>query len=141
MGGPSGYRHVVGRVDHPAVPSWTWPVLVAASLGLGGCLSGSLATNTGPTGPHGWCTAKEQQAHVGETVGYSFILKHPFHKRPIAPYGYADYCVATIGRERVECEVDPGGASASNIASPQSALGNRSRSRPRPTGNTGSATS
>ena len=83
--------------------------MVAASLGLGGCLSGSLATNTGPTGPHGWCTAKDQQAHVGEKVGYSFILKHPFHKRPIAPYGYADYCVATIGRERVECEVDPGG--------------------------------
>ncbi|HUU83986.1 MAG TPA: hypothetical protein VM243_10835 [Phycisphaerae bacterium] len=76
------------------------------SLATGGCLSGSLATNTGPNGPHRWSTANRQQAHVGETVGYSFILIKPFGKRPVAPYGYVDYCVATIGNERVECEPD-----------------------------------
>ena len=109
MASASVYPRVVRRAEGPALPAGALVAVLAASLAPGGCLSGSLATSTGPNGPHGWCTAKKQQAHVGETVKYSFILVQPFGKRPIAPYGYADYCVATIGQERVECEPDPGG--------------------------------
>lgn len=78
------------------------PLLLAAS----GCIQGSLATRTGPNGPQLWSADKRQEAHVNETVPFSFILTSPPRDRPLDPYGYADYCVASIGDQRVLCEAD-----------------------------------
>jgi hypothetical protein len=76
---------------------------------VGGCVRGSLATSTGPNGPHTWCADNRQKAHVGEKVRFSFILINPLMDRPIDPYGYADYCMATVGEDRIQCEPDLGG--------------------------------
>jgi hypothetical protein len=109
MANPNVLRWPGARADLAAGPWLILAALAGACLPLGACISGSLATKTGPNGPNGWSTDNRQQAHVGEAVEYSFILTKPFHKRPIAPYGFADYCVATIGQDRVECEADSGG--------------------------------
>ena len=102
--------HLAGLALPRTTRGWGGVIVVAlAWVGLGGCIRGSLATNTGPNGPHGWSTDNRQDAHVGETVGFSFILVKPFSKKPIAPYGYVDYCLATVGNRRVECECDLGG--------------------------------
>ena len=86
-------------------------MIVAVGVGapLAGCIRGSLATSTGPNGRQGWSADSRQDAHVGEKVRFSFILVNPFVNRPVDPYGYADYCTATVGRHRVQCEPDLGG--------------------------------
>ena len=66
-------------------------------LCLTGCISGSLATSTGPNGPQAWSAASQQDAHVGEEVRFSFILVNPMLDRPMDPYGYVDYCVTSVG--------------------------------------------
>jgi len=87
-------------------------LLAAAVGGMGstcGCIHGSLATSTGPNGSGAWSEDRVQQAHAGEKVRYSFILVDPLLKRPVDPYGYADYLVAEVGDHRIQCEPDIGG--------------------------------
>ncbi len=84
--------------------------IVASSLsGGGGCVSGSLASNTGPrlVGDQ-WSVARRQNAHVGEQVRFDFILQD-WLQRFVHPTGLADYCVATIGGKRIETEPEPAG--------------------------------
>lgn len=84
-----------------------------ASVGLvfsaTGCLSASLATNTGPTLPgQAWCMDGAQRAHVGEAVAFDFVLTDGGGAF-VSPTGVVDYVVATLGSEREEVEADPGG--------------------------------
>jgi hypothetical protein len=74
-----------------------------------GCIRGSLASSTGPNGPELWSTDDTQQVHVGETVDFSFILLTPMQRRPLDPYGYADYCIAELQERRIVSEPDLGG--------------------------------
>jgi len=85
-------------------------VMLATSVAaIGGCVSASLGTNTGPHPPQQrWSVAAKQMAHVGETVQFDFVLTD-FWGRFVAPTGLADYCVAMIGNERVEAEPDERG--------------------------------
>ena len=84
-------------------------VLVALVAAGGGCVSASLATNTGPHPPQQrWSMAGKQMAHVGETVQFDFVLTDLWG-RFVAPTGLADYCVAMIGSERTEAEPDERG--------------------------------
>lgn len=74
-----------------------------------GCITGSLATNTGPSSGR-WSTANKQYVHAGEEVSFSFVLtKGLFERTPLHPYGHADYCLATIGSQRIEADLDEGG--------------------------------
>lgn len=84
------------------------PVCCAVMLlGAGGCVSASLASNTGPRSPGSrWSDAPRQMVHVGEQVQFDFILVDPFTRRLMPPVGLADYCVATVGGERIEAEAD-----------------------------------
>lgn len=93
----------------PALPRLAVQLAVGMLLagGLaGGCVQGSLATSTGPAL---WSAQKTQQAHVGETVLFDFILISRLQNRPLDPYGFADYCMAQIGDDRVQCEPDLNG--------------------------------
>lgn len=80
-----------------------------ASLMTAGCISGSLASSTGPRPPglH-WSDAPRQQVHVGETVTFDFVLQDAFGRR-VNPTGVADYCLATIGSDQVEAVPDAEG--------------------------------
>ena len=81
----------------------------AAMVLLGGCVSASLATNTGPRPPgQHWSTAPIQQVHCGEEVRFDFVLVDP-RGRLLNPLGLADYCVAFIGAERFEADPEPNG--------------------------------
>jgi len=74
-----------------------------------GCVSGSLATNTGPRpAQQRWSMVTKQMAHVGEQVQFDFVLTD-WRGRFVGPTGIADYCVALIGDERVEAEPDAKG--------------------------------
>ena len=87
----------------------TAAMLAAVATGLGGCVSASLATNTGPHPPQQrWSVAAKQMAHVGENVQFDFVLTD-FWGRFVAPTRLADYCVAMIGSERAEAEPDERG--------------------------------
>jgi len=84
-------------------------ILAAAAAAIGGCVSASLGTNTGPRPPQQrWSVAAKQMAHVGETVQFDFVLTD-FWGRFVAPTGLADYCVTMIGSERAEAEPDERG--------------------------------
>ncbi|MCP4589548.1 MAG: hypothetical protein GY842_02265 [bacterium] len=76
---------------------------------LGGCFAGSLATSTGPRTSGDWSVCRDQAAHVGETVRFSFILTQLFRNRPIDPGGLADYCMISFGDEWDEADLDEGG--------------------------------
>lgn len=71
-----------------------------------GCVSGSLASNTGPR-PAGfaWSLARRQMVHVGEQVEFDFVLQD-WARNFVSPLGVADYCVAFVGGERIETEPD-----------------------------------
>lgn len=85
----------------------TAPMMLACALG--GCISASLATSTGPRPPQQrWSSASTQAAHVGERVHFDFVLTD-WLGRFVAPTGLADYCVAMIGGERMEGEPDVNG--------------------------------
>jgi len=94
----------------------TAAMLATAASGLGGCISASLATSTGPRPPQQrWSMASTQLAHVGEQVHFDFVLTD-WRGRFVGPTGIADYCVAIpsglrtgIGGERVETEPDAKG--------------------------------
>jgi len=90
----------------------TWTMMFACCLmltGATGCLSGSLATSSGETDGGKWSIAKRQQIHVGETVEFSFVLKKALAKESVDASGIADYCVFSIGGDRVEAELDEAG--------------------------------
>jgi len=92
-----------------AVRSLRIPSLIALAISCacgGGCISASLATNTGPR-PEGrlWSMARRQQVHVGETVRFDFVLQDGAG-RFMDPTGLADYCVVIIGQERIEVTPD-----------------------------------
>ena len=73
---------------------------------LAGCISGSLATSTGPRQiGHQWSTEKQQMVCRGEEVKFDFVLEDGRH-RFVDPAGLADYCVVIVGAERIECDAD-----------------------------------
>ena len=73
---------------------------------LQGCVSASLASDTGPRpAGHRWSAAARQQAHVGEEVSFDFVLQDAA-KQFVSPVGVADYCVAMIGSRRIESDPD-----------------------------------
>ena len=81
-------------------------VLAGAAIWVGGCISGSLASNTGPRPPGAsWSEARHQMISVGETVRFDFVL-HDLSRRLVNPLGLADYCVTKIRGERIETEPD-----------------------------------
>ena len=79
------------------------------SIAGGGCISGSLATSSGPRPPgFAWSPEERQAAHVAENVKFDFVLTDWLGKR-LDPTGLADYCVAIFDRERIEIELHPNG--------------------------------
>ncbi len=83
--------------------------VIFLAFSLGGCVSASLATSTGPRPPQQhWSMAPKQSAHVGEQVVFDFVLTD-WLGGFISPRGVADYCVAMIGDERIEAEADEKG--------------------------------
>ena len=84
-------------------------MLAAAATLLGGCVTGSLASNTGPRPPgNRWSVAKEHMVHVGEVVEFDMVLQDGY-RHFVSPFGLADYCAAQIGPERVEVVADVAG--------------------------------
>lgn len=73
---------------------------------VGGCLSASLASNSGPP-RFGtiWSDASRQEVVVGETVRFDFVLQDA-RRRFVPPVGLADYCVAHVDGERIETDMD-----------------------------------
>lgn len=90
---------------------WTGIRLIAGVVvvATSGCISGSLASSTGPR-PEGfaWSTASQQQVHLGETVTFDFVLS-TISGRRIDPTGLADYCIATVGLAQSEAVADAEG--------------------------------
>jgi len=82
----------------------------ALAIAAGGCISGSLAANTGAGPGESWSTASRQAAHVGETVELSFVLKKPLENKSIDAIGLADYCVFSIAGEHHDVDVNGDGA-------------------------------
>jgi hypothetical protein len=77
-----------------------------AALSSAGCLSGSLATNTGPRAEgREWSLEAVQQAHVGETVKFDFLVLDSFG-RALRSGDVSDYAVLTIGEARYQTETD-----------------------------------
>jgi len=73
---------------------------------LPGCLSASLASDTGPRLPgRQWSDEARQQAHIGEDVAFDFVLQGA-KGQFVPPTDVADYCVAMIGSLRLESEPD-----------------------------------
>jgi hypothetical protein len=92
----------MGRAVNPGI-------LATTAAWIGGCVSASLGTSTGPhPQQQRWSIAAKQMAHVGETVQFDFVLTDIWG-RFVAPTGLADYCVAMIGSERAEAEPDERG--------------------------------
>jgi len=77
-------------------------------LGASGCIRGSLATDTGYSTEGAWSAAKVQDAHIGETVTCSLILRESFKKERLSLLGVADYAAAQISSDRVEAEPQSG---------------------------------
>ncbi len=82
-------------------------VATAALLALPlGCISGSLASSTGPRDPgQRWSDASRQMVACGEEVQFDFVLQD-WKRRLVSPRGVADYCVAYVGAVRIECYAD-----------------------------------
>ena len=57
---------------------------------LPGCIYGSLASDTGPSAEGLWSVENMQEAHVGEKVKYSFILREPLNESRLSLFGLAD---------------------------------------------------
>jgi hypothetical protein len=76
---------------------------------MGGCVSGSLATDTGPRPPlHQWSTENRQKVYVGEPVQFDFVLTDGFGNF-VHPDGVADYVAAFAGGERIQVDYDLSG--------------------------------
>jgi len=78
-------------------------------VGVCGCLSGSLATSTGPRYGGQWSVARLHPVHVGETVRFSFLLKEPLAREALSAKGVADYSVFDFGGERVQADIEKDG--------------------------------
>ncbi len=80
--------------------------LISSLPWAGGCISGSLASNTDrhTLGFH-WSDAPRQMLYVGETVEFDFVLQDMW-RQFVPPTGLADFCILTIGNERIESEPD-----------------------------------
>lgn len=75
-----------------------------------GCVSGSLASDTGPrTGDSVWSAVPRQRVHVGETVRFDFVITEPVRGGMIDPTGVADYCIVSIGPDRIHINPDTAG--------------------------------
>ena len=73
---------------------------------VGGCLGGSLASNTGPRPPLcEWSTANRQEACIGEEVRFDFVLTDMWGDFVHAAE-LADYLTVFLGEERLEAESD-----------------------------------
>lgn len=74
-----------------------------------GCVSGSLASNTGPPLRGGvWADAPRQSVLVGETVQFDFVLQNLF-RQVVQPLGTADYCVFRVGTTSMDDTADAHG--------------------------------
>ncbi len=81
-------------------------LLAAAAAASQGCIAASLASDTGPRPPERlWSIARRQMVHVGEEVRFDLVLKD-WLGRFVNPLGSADYCVVTIGADRLEADAD-----------------------------------
>lgn len=93
-------------------PHLIWAIALAGMLAVsGGCISikASLATDSGPSRT-GWSTLDTQLVHVGERVGFSVVLVRSMRsKAPISPLGVADYCIASVGTDMIEADLDDDG--------------------------------
>ncbi len=77
-----------------------------AGMSAAGCVSGSLASDTGPRpAGYAWSQAGRQMVHVGEQVEFDFVLQDWAWSFQ-APLGIADYCVVYVGDERIEIGPD-----------------------------------
>ena len=80
-----------------------WLACVAMlACGNAGCIYGSLASDTGYSAEGVWSVAPLQDAHVGEVVKFSFILRERFNPHRIDPLRIAEYAAANILSERIE---------------------------------------
>ncbi len=79
-------------------------VLSAVGLGACGCVTGSLATDSGPSTVGPWSTAPRQDVHAGERVRFSMILQEPLRPGRVSLADWADYAVVSGLGERVELE-------------------------------------
>ncbi len=71
-----------------------------------GCVSASLATDSGPLPPGAkWSDADRQAVHVGEEVAFDFVLSDS-RNQLVSPTGLADYCATMVGAQRIEAEPD-----------------------------------
>lgn len=102
-------RRCAGRVRRARSAAWIRWLAGLAWTACSGCVSGSLASNTGPR-PEGfaWSTASQQQVHVGETVAFDFVLSDQLGRR-VDPTGLADYCMASVGPTQTEAVPDAEG--------------------------------
>lgn len=83
---------------------WATAMVIAIPGTVGGCIGGSLASDTGPLRANDrWSTAGRQKVHVGEEVAFDFLLTD-WLGRPIFPGTVADYCAVLVGPDRIECE-------------------------------------
>ncbi len=80
--------------------------LILISCSNTGCIYGSLASDTGFSKAGNWSVARIQDAHVGETVKFSFILREWFQANRIDALGVADYAAANILEQRIETAPD-----------------------------------
>ena len=76
--------------------------LITAVCLTGGCHYGSLACGTGPSQAGMWSVAGVQDAHVGEELAFSFILRERFKRDRLALFGIADYAAVYILGDRIE---------------------------------------
>ena len=78
-------------------------------LGSAACISGSLASTTGPRPPgHQWSIAPRQMVHVGETVQFDFVLQDASH-RLVPPLGLVDYVAVDVQGRHIEAVADVNG--------------------------------
>ncbi|MBN1514441.1 MAG: hypothetical protein JXB13_20670, partial [Phycisphaerae bacterium] len=112
-------------------------------VGLTGCFEASLATSTGPRAKGDWSVAGTQMVHVGEEVGFDFVIFKPFTHYPLDPEGIATYAVLDVGEASVFAEAghrghfefthhfqtEPAGAALQARATAYRAIGGRDRGR------------
>ena len=80
-----------------------WLACIAALLWSdAGCTYVSLACDTGPSEQGLWSVAELQDAHVGETLKFSLILRERLRAGRIAALGITDYASINILEERIE---------------------------------------
>lgn len=82
--------------------AWWLACVGLLACGNAGCIYGSLASDTGHSDEGLWSVAPVQDAHVGELVKFSFILRERFNPHRIDALRIAEYAAANILNERIE---------------------------------------